>query len=39
MTRGPLDGEVKQSLSLIAMTVASTAAWLGLGLLALRLFG
>jgi hypothetical protein len=36
---GPLEGEVKQSLSLIAMTVGATAAWLGLGLLAVRLFG
>jgi hypothetical protein len=39
MSRGPLEGEVRDSLSLLAMTAGATAAWLGLGLLAVRLFG
>jgi hypothetical protein len=39
MRRDPIEGEVKDSLSLIAMTVGAAAAWLGLGLLAVRLFG
>ncbi len=36
---GPLRGEIRESLSLIAMTAGTMAAWLGLGLLAVRLFG
>jgi hypothetical protein len=39
MRSGPLEDEVRQSLSLIVMTVATSAAWLGLGLLAVHLFG
>jgi len=35
----PLDGEVRQSLSLLLMTAATMALYLGLGLLAVRLFG
>ena len=35
----PLGGEIRQSLSLIVMTAGTMAAWLGLGLLAVRLFG
>lgn len=34
-----LHGEVRQSLSLLLMTAASMALYLGLGLLAVRLFG
>jgi hypothetical protein len=34
-----LDGEVRQSLSLLLMTAASMALYLGLGLLAVRVFG
>jgi hypothetical protein len=39
MKRDPLPGEVRQSLSLIAITAGAMAAVLGLGLLAARLFG
>jgi hypothetical protein len=39
MRDGPLGREVRQSLSLIAMTAATTVVYLGLGLLAVRLFG
>jgi hypothetical protein len=39
MTKGPLDREVRQSLSLIVMTVGTMVVYLGLGLLAVRLFG
>jgi hypothetical protein len=35
----PLDGEVRQSISLLVMTAASMALYLGLGLLAVRVFG
>jgi hypothetical protein len=38
MTR-ELDREVRQSLSLILLTAASMAACLGIGLLAVRVFG
>jgi hypothetical protein len=38
MSRGPLDREVRQSLSLILLTAASMAVYLGLGLLAIRVF-
>jgi len=34
-----LDGEVRQSLSLLLMTAASMALYLGIGLLAVRVFG
>jgi hypothetical protein len=34
-----LDGEVRQSLSLLLMTAASMALYVGLGLLAVRVFG
>lgn len=34
-----LGGEVRQSLSLILMTAAGVCAYLGLGLLAVRVFG
>jgi hypothetical protein len=37
--KGPLDREVRQSLSLIVMTAVTTAAYLGLGLLAVHLLG
>ncbi len=36
---GPLSTEVRQSLTLIVLTAASTAVYLGLGLLAVYLFG
>lgn len=36
---GELDGEVRQSLSLLLMTAATMALYLGLGLLAVRVFG
>ena len=39
MKQVPLRGEVRQSLSLIAITAVSMAVYLGLGLLAARLFG
>ncbi len=39
MRQDPLPGEVRQSLSLIAITAGTMAAVLGLGLLAARLFG
>jgi hypothetical protein len=39
MKQVPLRVEVRQSLSLIAITAASMALYLGLGLLAARLFG
>jgi hypothetical protein len=38
MSRGPLDREVRQSLSLILLTAGSMALYLGLGLLAIRVF-
>jgi hypothetical protein len=38
MSRGPLDREVRQSLSLILLTAVSMALYLGLGLLAIRVF-
>ncbi len=34
-----LKGEVRQSLTLIAMTAVGVCAYLGLGLLAVRVFG
>jgi hypothetical protein len=37
--RGPLANEVRQSLSLIALTATVMAAYVGLGLLAVRFFG
>lgn len=39
MTKGSLFREVRQSLSLIAMTAGSMGVFLGLGLLAARLLG
>jgi hypothetical protein len=39
MSTGPLDREVRQSLSLILMTAATTALYLGLGLLAVHVLG
>jgi hypothetical protein len=39
MMKRSLNGEVRQSLSLLAMTAASMVAFVGLGLLAVRLFG
>jgi hypothetical protein len=39
MSHGPVDHEVRQSLSLILMTAASMVVYLGLGLLAIRLLG
>jgi hypothetical protein len=39
MNNGSLDRELRQSLSLIAMTAASMGVFLGLGLLAARLLG
>jgi hypothetical protein len=39
MRNGPLGRELRQSLSLIAMTAGTTVVYLGLGLLAVRLFG
>jgi hypothetical protein len=39
VSTGPLDREVRQSLSLFAMTAASMAVTLGLGLLAIRFLG
>ena len=39
MNRRSLDEEVRQSLSLIALTAASMAVPLALGLLVVRLFG
>jgi hypothetical protein len=37
--KGPLSREVRQSLSLIALSATTMAAYVGLGLLAARLFG
>jgi hypothetical protein len=34
-----LRGEIRQSLSLLALTAGTAAVYLGLGLLAVRLFG
>lgn len=34
-----MDGELRQSLSLIFMTAAGVCGYLGLGLLAVRIFG
>ncbi len=39
MRRGTLPGEVRQSLSLIAMTGLTAATFLGLGLIAAHLLG
>ena len=39
MTKGTLPGELRQSLSLIAMTALSAATFLGLGLITARLLG
>jgi hypothetical protein len=39
MKERPLDGEVRQSISLLVMTAASMAVYLGIGLLAVRVFG
>lgn len=39
MNTGPLAREVRQSLSLIVMTAVTMAAYLGLGLLAVRFLG
>jgi hypothetical protein len=39
MNKGSLDRELRQSLSLIVMTAGSMGVFLGLGLLAARLFG
>ena len=38
-SKEPLRGELRQSLSLIAMTAATAAAFLGLGLLTAHLLG
>jgi hypothetical protein len=37
--RGPLGNEVRQSVSLIVLTVTSMAVYVALGLLAVRLLG
>lgn len=37
--RGPLHGEVRQSLSLIALTAMTMVVYIGLGLLAIRVLG
>jgi hypothetical protein len=37
--RGPLNREVRQSLSLIALTAVTMVVYIGLGLLAVRVFG
>ena len=37
--RGPLRGEVRQSLSLIALTAMTMVVYIGLGLLAVRVLG
>jgi hypothetical protein len=39
MSRGPLDHEIRQSLSLILITAVTMAVYLGLGLLAVHVFG
>jgi hypothetical protein len=39
MTDRPLDREVRQSISLLLLTAASMAVYLGLGLLAAHVFG
>ena len=39
MKTGPLGREVRQSLWLLVMTAATMAAYLGLGLLAVHVFG
>jgi hypothetical protein len=39
MREGTLPGELRQSLSLIAMTAATAAAFLGLGLFTAHLLG
>jgi hypothetical protein len=38
-TRDGLRSEIRQSLSLLALTAGTAAVYLGLGLLAVRLFG
>jgi|Tabmets5t2r1_1033131.scaffolds.fasta_scaffold754342_1 hypothetical protein len=38
-TRDGLPGEIRQSLSLLALTAATAAVYLGLALLVVRLFG
>ncbi len=37
--RGPLYGEVRQSLSLIGLTAITMVVYIGLGLLAVRVLG
>ena len=37
--RGPLQNEVRQSLSLIALTAMAMVVYIGLGLLAVRVLG
>ncbi len=39
MTKGSLEHEVRQSLSLILLTAVSMSVYLGVGLLAVRFFG
>jgi hypothetical protein len=39
MTKGTLSGELRQSLSLIAMTALTAATFLGLGLITAHLLG
>ena len=39
MKERPLDGEVRQSISLLALTAAVMGLYLSLGLLAARVFG
>ena len=39
MTKGTLPGELRQSLSLIAMTALTAATFLGLGLITAHLLG
>ena len=39
MRKGPVPGELRQSLSLIAMTAVSAATFLGLGLFTAHLLG
>jgi hypothetical protein len=37
--RGPLNSEVRQSLSLIVLTAVTMVVYIGLGLLTVRVFG
>jgi hypothetical protein len=39
MTRGPLEHEIRQSLSLLLIAAATMAVYLGLGLLAVHVLG